>query len=156
METKPLSAAYSALLDDAVSLVFGTSPDGGWNAGQVLAHIVISDRTFASVCAELLIGLNPSYDNRASQAAPYLDAVARAAGTWQALLENVRRGGEELTDLIAQFSAAQAEQPLVASGVMGEQEVVLEMTAAEFAGNLATLHLPSHHQQLLALAAVSA
>jgi hypothetical protein len=156
MDVAPLSAAYAALLEDAGSHDFAASSDGGWNAGQVLAHIVISDRDFASVCAELLLGRSPGYDNRASQAAPYLDAVVRAAGTWQALLENVRRGGEELTELIAQFSAAQAGQPLVVSGVMGDQEIVLEMTAAEFAGNLATLHLPSHHQQLLALAAVSA
>jgi hypothetical protein len=156
MDVAPLSAAYAALLEDAASHDFAASSDGGWNAGQVLAHIVISDRDFASVCAELLLGRNPGYDNRASQAAPYLDAVVRAAGSWQALMESVRRGGEELLELLSQFSAAQAGQQIVCSGVMGEREIVMKMTAAEFAGNLAMLHLPAHHQQLLALAALPA
>lgn len=152
MDLASLSAAYTELLDTATARVFAASTDGGWNAGQVLAHIVIGDRVFASAYAEVLLGRQPAFNNLASQSVPYLDAVVRAAGSWQTLLDTLRHGGEELLELLAQLNGEQARQTLPFSGVQGDREFAFDISADEFVGVLATQHLPSHRQQLLALA----
>jgi uncharacterized damage-inducible protein DinB len=158
MDLAPLSAAYDRLLADASthSVSASAKPDGGWSAAQVLAHIVIGDRDFASLCAQLRWGLTPTYDNRASQTPAYLDAVVRAAGSWPALVDGVRRGSAELLDVLASLSDSEANYKLTFSGVAGDRELGMTMSVTEFAAGLAARHLPSHHEQLLALAAVPA
>ena len=140
MDLAPLHAAYTALLADAASLAFAGAADGGWNADQVLAHMIVVDRDFASLCARSRWGLAPDFDNRASQTIAYLDAIVRAAGSRPVLIETVRRGSAELIELLATFDDEQAGYRFAFAGVDGERPIAFETTIAEFAAGLAAQH----------------
>ncbi len=51
--------------------------------------------------AQVLAGGQARFDNRASQSAPYLEAIARVAGGWDELLASVRQAGNELMATVA-------------------------------------------------------
>lgn len=49
MDTKVLRSAYDRLLDAAAIRDLGNADDGGWNADQILAHLLSVDASIAAV-----------------------------------------------------------------------------------------------------------
>ena len=64
MDTTALRSAYRELLDAASRPDLGDARDGGWNADQVLAHLLSVDSSIAAVALGVVSGSRPTFDNR--------------------------------------------------------------------------------------------
>jgi hypothetical protein len=154
MQTDDLRRAYADFLTAAERGPGALPPPtAGWSAEMVLAHVAVGDRTIAEAAGRVMAGTPTSYDNLASQSAPYLQSVVEAAGDWQGLLHAVRVAGDELIALAAHMTEEQANTP-IACKIVSDNAVVLDATVP--LSNLvrvpADMHLRMHAQQLTALA----
>jgi hypothetical protein len=66
MNAEALRSAYGQLLDAAETDGLGELDDGGWNADQVLAHLISVDAAVAAVALQVVSGSRPSGANRRS------------------------------------------------------------------------------------------
>jgi hypothetical protein len=96
-----------------------------------------------------MAGQSPAFDNLASQSEPLLQAVVAAAGSWDGLVAEVERAGEELIQLAACMTEEQAARP-IASKVVSDGAVIFEATAplAMLMRVPVDMHLRNHLQQL--------
>ena len=149
MDITALESAYDQFLDVAHALGDGTPPEGEWSPEQVLAHVIVSDRMIAETAARVLAGGQPRFDNRASQSAPYLDAVARVAGSWDGLLAGVRQAGNELMATVALIEPEHA-RVTVPTFVMDHERILIDGPAPleQLVMIPAMIHLAGHAEQL--------
>lgn len=149
MDVTTLESAYEQFLDVARELRAGTPPEGEWTPELVLAHVIVSDRMIAETAARVLAGGQPRFDNRASQSAPYLDAVARVAGSWDGLLAGVRQAANELLAMAALIEPEHA-RVTVPTFVMDHEHILIDGPAPleQLVMIPATIHLPGHAEQL--------
>ena len=56
METTALRSAYERLLEAAATPGLGDAADGGWNADQILAHLLSVDAGIAAVALGVVSG----------------------------------------------------------------------------------------------------
>lgn len=66
MDSSALRSAYDSLLDAAALPDLGDADDGGWNADQILAHLLSVDAATAAVALGVVAGSRPTFDNRVS------------------------------------------------------------------------------------------
>ena len=66
MITTALRSAYEKLFETASIPDLGEDRDGGWNADQILAHLLSVDAAIAAVALGVVSGSRPSFDNRIS------------------------------------------------------------------------------------------
>lgn len=153
MDVEALKAAYDRFLDDARGMRDAEPPDGGWRPELVLAHVIVSDRLFAQAAAAVMFGADTRFDNRASQCEPYLEAVVAAAGSWDGLLDQVRKAGEELMALVARIEPDQAMKQIPVY-VVADGNVVIDspLPIGQLVMVSAGVHLPGHAEQLKACA----
>lgn len=59
METTVLRSAYDRLLDAAAIPDLGDADDGGWNADQILAHLLSVDASIAAVALSIVAYRGP-------------------------------------------------------------------------------------------------
>ncbi len=111
MDTAALESAYDRFLDVARGLGDVVPPEGEWPPELVLAHVIVSDRMIAETAARVLAGGQPRFDNRASQSAPYLEAIARVAGSWDGLLAGVRQARNEVMATVALIEPEHGDDP---------------------------------------------
>ena len=152
MDTTELEAAYRELLDAARAGGFGPpAEEGGWSAELVLAAVVATDRLLAAATAEVLAGASARYDNAPATRAPYLRAIARAAGDLDGLVAEARRCGLELVLLARELGEA-AATPVDVRLLDGDE--VRLAAPMPWSGMLAThaeVHLRERREALAAL-----
>lgn len=149
MDVAALESAYDQFLDVARGSRDLVPPAGEWPPELVLAHVIVGDRLIAETAARVLSGGQPRFDNRASQSTPYLEAIVRAAGSWDGLQAGVRQAGEELMATVARIEPEHA-RIAVPSFVMDHEQIVIDGPAPleQLVMIPALIHLPGHADQL--------
>ncbi|MDQ1724585.1 MAG: hypothetical protein QOG52_1613 [Frankiaceae bacterium] len=152
MDTTALRAAYEHLLDVAASPDLGEAADGGWNADQLLAHLLSVDAAIAAVALGVVAGSRPTFDNRVSLDRSNLARIVAEHVDRAALIGSVRRTADILCDVTDELSDADA-QVLVPSFLISNDVVALDqpLTLESLIDGLAADHVPRHSQQLLEL-----
>ncbi|MDX6267032.1 MAG: hypothetical protein QOD70_1772 [Frankiales bacterium] len=152
MDTTALQAAYKRLLDTAASPDLGEAADGGWNADQLLAHLLSIDAGITAVALGVVAGSRPTFDNRVSLDRWNLARIVGEHADRAALIDSVRRTTEVLCDVADQLTDA-AAQVLVPSLLLSNEAVAVDqpLTLESLIGGLASDHVPRHTQQLLEL-----
>jgi hypothetical protein len=152
MDSTALRAGYARLFDVANSPEFGDAADGGWNADQLLAHLLSVDAGITAVAIGVVAGSRPAFDNRVSLDRWNLARIVGEHADRAALIDSVRRTAAVLCDVVDQLNDA-AAQVLVPSLLVSNDVVALDqpLTLESLIDGLATDHLPRHTQQLLEL-----
>lgn len=152
MDAMALRSAYDKLLDVAALPDLGDADDGGWNADQVLAHLLSVDAATAAVALHVIAGARPTFDNRITLDAANLDRIIAEHPDRVALIDHVRRQADILCDIADQLSA-EATAVLVPAFLMSNDTVVVDqpISLADLVNGLAGDHVPQHAQQLLDL-----
>lgn len=153
MDTTALRSAYDKLLDAAAIPDLGEGADGGWNADQILAHLLSVDAAIAAVALGVVSGSRPTFDNRISLDAWNLDRIiAEHSGGRAELIDHTRRQANVLCD-IADHLSEKATSVLVPSLLLSNGALLLDqpIPLAGLVDGLAEVHVPVHTQQLLDL-----
>ena len=159
LDTGPLQDAYRALLDAAAIVASAddpspASPDGEWNADQILAHVsLVSAATIAAV-AGIAAGANTTYDNRiALNAWTLRHTIAHADGN-AGLRERISGQAAALCALAGGAALSDAELgTLVPARLLSNDTLLVDqpMPLRDIVTGLAEAELPGHTKQLLAL-----
>jgi hypothetical protein len=154
MDTTALRSAYEKFLDVAAAPDLGEAADGGWNADQVLAHVLSVDAATAAVALGVASGARPTFDNRICLDRWNLDRIIAEHSGRAGLISHVRGQAAVLCDIADQLSE-QAAAVLVPSFLMSGDEVLLDqpVALADLVNGLAGNHVPVHTRQLADLRA---
>ena len=154
MDTTALRSAYEKLFTAAASTDLGEAGDGGWNADQILAHVLSVDAAIAAVALGVVSGSRPSFDNRISLDAWNLDRIVADHSGRADLIGHVRRQATILCD-IADHLSGHASSVLIPAILLSNDALVLDqpIPLAGLIDGLAEDHVPVHTQQLLDLRA---
>ncbi|MET8764777.1 hypothetical protein [Lentzea sp. NPDC004782] len=152
MDTTALRRAYEKFLDVAATPGLGEAADGGWNADQVLAHVLSVDAATAAVALGVVSGSRPGFDNRICLDGPNLDRIIAEHSGRADLIAHVRSQAGVLCDLTDQLSD-KAAAVLVPVFLMSGDELLLDrpLPLAALIDGLADNHLPVHTRQLAGL-----
>lgn len=152
MDTTALRSAYDRLLDTAAIPDLGDAGDGGWNADQILAHLLSVDAAITAVALGVVSGSRPTFDNRISLDAWNLDRIIAEHSGRAELIDHVRSQAGVLCDIADQLKG-EATSVLVPSLVLSNGALVLDqpIPLAGLIDGLAEDHVPVHAQQLLDL-----
>ncbi|RDI25630.1 hypothetical protein [Lentzea flaviverrucosa] len=149
MDTTALRSAYEKFLDVAEAPDLGEAADGGWNADQVLAHVLSVDAATAAVALGVAAGARPTFDNRISLDHWNLDRIIAEHSGRAGLITHVRQQAAVLCDVADQLSD-RAAAVLVPSLLMSGGELLLDQPVAlgALVNGLAENHVPVHMRQL--------
>lgn len=149
MDTTALRAAYEPLLDLARDPGLGEAADGGWNADQVLAHVLCVDASVTAVALGVMSGTRPGFDNRICLDEPNLDRMITSYGDRATLVERVRAQVGILGDVADRLTEEEASV-MVPALLVSNDEIVLDrpITLRTLIDGLADNHVPGHTQQL--------
>ncbi|SDM80592.1 hypothetical protein SAMN04488074_12734 [Lentzea albidocapillata subsp. violacea] len=149
MDTTALRSAYKKFLDVATTPGLGEAADGGWNADQVLAHVLSVDAAAAAVALGVVSGARPTFDNRICLDRWNLDRIIAEHSGRAGLITHVRHQAAVLCDIADQLSE-QTAAVLVPSFLMSGDELVLDqpLALADLVNGLAEKHVPGHTRQL--------
>ncbi|MFE6481429.1 hypothetical protein ACFVGN_00575 [Streptomyces sp. NPDC057757] len=152
MDTTALRSAYDRLLDVAALPNLAEADDGGWNADQILAHLLSVDATIAAVALGVVAGARPTFDNRLTLDAWNLNRIITEHTGRADLVDHVRRQATTLCDIADHLSVA-AASVLVPALLFSNNTLVLDqpVALADLIHGLADDHVPRHAQQLLGL-----
>ena len=152
MITTALRSAYEKLFKAAAIPDLGEAGDGGWNADQILAHLLSVDAAIAAVALGVVSGSRPSFDNRISLDAWNLDRIIADHSGRSDLIDHVRSQATILCDIADQLSD-QASSVLIPALLLSNDALVLDqpIPLASLINGLAEDHVPVHTQQLLDL-----
>ncbi|KUO14662.1 hypothetical protein [Streptomyces dysideae] len=152
MDTTELHSAYDRLLDAAAVPGLGDAADGGWNADQILAHILSVDASVAAVALGVVAGSRPTFDNRICLDTWNLGRIIAEHSDRAELIDHVRGQATILCDIADQLSE-QAAAVLVPSLLLSHDALVLDQPVplAGLVDGLAEDHVPAHTRQLLEL-----
>ncbi|MFP3989673.1 hypothetical protein U9R90_19800 [Streptomyces sp. E11-3] len=152
MDTTALRGAYDRLLDAAAGPDLGDAGDGGWNADQILAHLLSVDAAIAAVALGVVSGSRPTFDNRISLDTWNLDRIIAEHSGRADLTDHVRGQATVLCDIADQLNE-QAASVLVPTFILSNGALVLDQPVplAGLIDGLADDHVPVHTQQLLDL-----
>ncbi|MBA0127043.1 hypothetical protein H0B56_15945 [Haloechinothrix sp. YIM 98757] len=152
MDTTALRGSYDRLLDVAAIPDLGDAADGGWNADQILAHILSVDAGIASVALGVVSGARPAFDNRISLDTWNLDRIIAEHSGRVELIDHVRSQATVLCDIADQLHDT-AAAVLVPSFLLSNDALVLDqpIPLADLIDGLAENHVPAHTRQLLDL-----
>ena len=149
MDASEVRAGYARLLDAARAARGAPIDRDAWRPELVLAHVIVADRLVAGAAARVLAGGEATFDSRACQSEPYLEAIVEAAGDWDGLVDAARRGGEELAATIERISPEHGASVVQARSLDAECMVVDSRTRlAELVSAAVSDHLPGHTEQL--------
>ncbi|MFJ3088254.1 hypothetical protein [Streptomyces sp. NPDC086838] len=152
MDTAELRSAYGKLLDAAADPNLGDADDGGWNADQILAHLLSVDALIAAVALSVVAGSRPTFDNRLSLDTWNLDRIITEHSGRADMIDHVRSQAAVLCDIADQLNE-KAAAVLVPSLLLSNDAPVLDqpIPLARLIDGLAEDHVPVHAQQLLDL-----
>jgi hypothetical protein len=157
MKTTALRSAYEQFLDEAAAPDLGEAADGGWNADQVLAHVLSVDAATAAVALGVVSGARPTFDNRICLDSWNLDRIIAEHSGRADLIAHVRSQAAVFCDLADQLSD-QAAAVLVPTFLMSGDQLLVDqpLPLADLVNGLADNHLPVHTKQIAALTIRSA
>lgn len=152
MDTAELRSAYRKLLGAAADPNLGDADDGGWNADQILAHLLSVDALIAAVALSVVAGSRPTFDNRLSLDTWNLDRIITEHSGRADMIDHVRSQAAVLCDIADQLNE-KAASVLVPSLLLSNDVPVLDqpIPLARLIDGLAEDHVPVHAQQLLDL-----
>jgi hypothetical protein len=157
MDTAPLREAYGALLEAAATVAESgdpkTTPAGGWNADQILAHVAIVTATTIATASCVAAGSNTTYDNRIASDTWTIDRAIALAGGNAGLRERIRAQGEALC-AFGGPALSEAELDTLVPALLLSNDVVLvdqPLRLRDLVMGLADAELPGHTKQLLDL-----
>jgi hypothetical protein len=152
MDTTALRGAYERLLGVAAVPDLGEAEDGGWNADQILAHLLSVDAAIAAVALRVVSGSRPTFDNRICLDARNLDRIIAGHSGRADLIDHVRSQAGVLCD-IADRLDGEAASVLVPALILSDDVIVLDQPVplAGLIDGLAENHVPVHARQLLDL-----
>jgi hypothetical protein len=152
METTALRSAYRELLDAAARPDLGDARDGGWNADQVLAHLLSVDSSIAAVALGVVSGSRPTFDNRICLDAWNLGHIIGEHSDRADLIDHVRDQASLLCDVADRLSD-EAASVMVPSLILSGDALVLDqpLPLRALIDGLAENHVPVHTRQLLDL-----
>ncbi len=155
MDSTAFRQAYEELLQAAARPDLGDADDGGWNADQILAHVLSVDAAVAAVALGIVSGARPTFDNRASLDPWNLARIVDEHSGRAELIGRVRRQASTLADLAEELSPA-AIEVLVPSLMLSNGTLVLDQPVplGGLIDGLTGDHVPVHTRQLLDLGAV--
>ncbi|MFD6416092.1 hypothetical protein [Streptomyces sp. NPDC060194] len=154
MDTSALRAAYAALLDAAALPDLGEAADGGWNADQILAHLLSVDASVAAVALGVVAGARPTFDNRIALDPWNLDRIITEHTGRADLIAHVGSQAGLLCD-VADRLGEESASVLVPSLLLSGDKLLLDQPVplSALVDGLAEDHVPRHTEQLLALRA---
>ena len=150
MVANALASSYNSFLEEAARGGF-QEPASGWNAGMILAHVVINDQRLTAITREVCAGRSLRNDNGDAADTESLRQLAERLG-WDGLLEEVRSVGSGLMIAVSEMTEEQGQR-LVDSHIVDGGVVVVD-DAVPWSRLLmvhAQHHLPDHTRQLAAL-----
>lgn len=152
METTALRSAYEKLLEAAATPDLGEALDGGWNADQVLAHLLSIDAGIAAAALGVAAGSRPTFDNRIALDSWNLDRIIAEHSGRAELIDHVRRQATVLCDIADQLNE-KAAGVLVPTLLLSNDALVVDqpIPLAGLIDGLAENHVPVHTRQLLDL-----
>jgi hypothetical protein len=152
METTALRRAYNRLLEAAADPDLGDAADGGWNADQVLAHLLSIDAAIAAVALGVTSGSRPAFDNRISLDTWNLDRIIAEHSGRAELIDHVGSQAAVLCDVADQLND-KAASVLVPTLLLSNDALALDQPVplAALINGFAERHVPEHTEQLLAL-----
>jgi hypothetical protein len=152
MDTTALRSAYDTLLDVAAIPDLGDAGDGGWDADQILAHLLSVDAAIAAVALGVVSGARPTFDNRISLDTWNLHRIIAAHSGRAELSAHVRSQATVLCAIADQLNG-EATTVLVPSLILSHDALVLDqpIPLSGLIEGLAEDHVPVHAQQLLDL-----
>jgi hypothetical protein len=151
MEAPPVQTAY---LPFAQTLRAGgfSEPTEGWNAGQVGAHISMSNDLFSELADQIHAGGEPSFDNAAVSDPATLLAHAEGHGGLDGLANAIEASAARLERAYGRLSAEERDRP-VPTRIWHEGQIVRDspMPIGELILGNGDFHLAMHMEQLQAL-----
>ncbi|MFD9391042.1 hypothetical protein ACFWBB_10000 [Streptomyces sp. NPDC060000] len=152
MDATSLRSAYERLLDAAALPDLGNADDGGWNADQILAHLLSVDASIAAVALGVVAGSRPTFDNRICLDTWNLERIVAEHSGRADLADHVRSQAGVLCDIADRLNE-EAASVLVPSLLLSDDALVLDrpVPLAGLIDGLAEDHVPVHTQQLLDL-----
>ncbi|MGW1127102.1 hypothetical protein [Streptomyces sp. NPDC002526] len=156
MDTTALRTAYDKLLEAAALPGLGDAGDGGWNADEILAHVLSVDASIAAVALAVVAGSRPAFDNRVSLDTWNLGRIVTEHSGRADLIDHVRSQATVLCDIADRLNE-EAASVLVPTLLLSHDAVVLDrpMSLASLVDGLAADHVPVHTRQLLDLRAAA-
>jgi hypothetical protein len=156
MDTRELRRAYGTLIEAAATPGLGEDARGGWNADQILAHVLSVDAATAAVALGVIAGARPAFDNRISLDRWNLDRIIAEHAGREELIDHVWSQSVVLCDIADQLSGT-AAAVLVPTILLSDDALLLDrpVPLADLINGLAENHVPAHAQQLLALRAAA-
>lgn len=127
---------------------------GEWDADQILAHVSILTADTVRAVSAVAAGVNATYDNRLAQDTWTLDRLVELAGGGAGLRERIRLQAQALCAIAegSALSSAELATP-VPTRLVSQGKLMLDqpMALGEILTGLATMEVPGHTRQLLAL-----
>jgi hypothetical protein len=129
-----------------------STPSEGWSAELIAAHVAHTNNRIAHVTEQVLVGENPSYDNRDDIDDAELLAYAVSVGGLDGLTLAVETSAARLASAAAALDDSQRQQ-LVPVTIVDGGEVVVDgpIPLGGFIEGNFDFHLSLHHHQLEAL-----
>jgi hypothetical protein len=108
-----LTANQFAVADAAV--IAAGSAAGGWDAGQVCAHLIMNNGAFMQIARAVERGGKPTYDNEATVDDEAVAALAAAAGSIERLAEWLRDSASAYAGFLSGLSSRVMDAPILAT-----------------------------------------
>jgi hypothetical protein len=154
MDTTALRSAYEGFLEAAATPDLREAGDGGWDADEVLAHVLSVDAAVTAVALGVVSGARPTFDNRICLDPWNLDRIVADHAGRAELIGHVRGQAAVLCEVAEQLSD-EAAAVLVPALLLSNGALVLDQPVplAGLIDGLAGDHVPRHTRQLLDLRA---
>ena len=153
MNAEELRLAYENVITDAKAATYGRPPAGEWDAELIVAHLIANDGLLAAALGEALAGHSPTYDNHPACDVDGLSRIVAAVGGVDALVDQLRSTSSLVIDLASKLDDAQLATMIPTRIVDGDiVQVDQPLALGAILRAQTALHLPSHRDQLAALA----
>jgi hypothetical protein len=148
MESSPIRDAYQPFAQVLRAGGFA-EPNEGWNAGQIAAHISLSNDQFTELAGRLREGEDISFDNTEVSDPQRLLGYAAAHGGLAGLADAVEASAARLADAYEGMTPEQRDCPIPVR-IWHDGQIVRDhsMTIGELIVGNGDFHLAMHHKQL--------
>jgi hypothetical protein len=130
-----------------------TPPPGEWDAVQILAHVSLLSAATIAAASAVASGVLATYDNRTALDPWRIDRVIGLAGGSAGLADRIRGQRDALCAHGGPMLTESELDTLLPTLLLSNGEVLLDQPVPlrDIFGGLASMELPGHTRQLLAL-----
>ena len=148
-----LTANQYAVADAAVKAA-AVSPQSGWSAGQVVAHLILNNGLFVEAARAAPRGHKPEYDNETTVDDVATASLAAAAGSTEQLAEWLRQSALGYAGFLSGLTPAVLDKPLLTT-IHHDGAIIVdhdERRLGEFMLGQLMFHSQMHLEQVQQLA----